>query len=188
MINDQLPYVKSGDPIKAEHINAIVKALKLRTPRHSDTVSVRQTANGFVMDAASGGGAMSGFTGAWNPIVSSDQTTVTLSAGSINDGTQTWLPDVTEIELVPSVLNYIYLKCQLSPTTEDSFVTGGDLSSTVILATSSTQTNSNTYGYILLATVDLSGSGTVTRYAWFNFSCQLRNQGVGNVRFHYWYS
>lgn len=188
MINDSMPTVKPGDAIKAEHYNALTKAIKARTPRPSDTVSVRNTANGFVMEAASGGGAMSTFRGAWAPTVSSDQTSVTLTAGSINDGTQTWLPDVTDIELVPNALNYIYLKCQLNPTTEDSFVTGGDLSSAVILATSSTQTNSNTYGYILLATVDLSGSGTVTRYAWFNFSCQLRNQGVGDVRFHYWYS
>lgn len=75
MINDQLPYVKSGDPIKAEHINAIVKAVKMRTPRPSNTVTVRQTSNGFVMDAATS--ASSGSASAILPLqcVTSSRTT-----------------------------------------------------------------------------------------------------------------
>lgn len=184
----KLPRPRPGETIKAEHIRQLSDAVRSITPISSRTILASRTPNGTALETIASSGGGSSFRGAWAPTVSSDSTTVTLTAGSINDGTQTWLPDVTDIELVPDALNYLYLKCQLNPTTEDSFVTGGDLSSTVILATSSTQTNSNTYGYILLATVDLSGNGTVTRYAWFNFSCQLRNQGVGDVRFHYWYS
>lgn len=184
MINDQLPYVKSGDPIKAEHINAIVKALKLRTPRPSDTVSVRQTANGFVMDAASGGGGASSFRGAWCPTIINDEL-ISLSAGSINDGTSTWTPSVSSIVVTANQLNYIYLHVGLTPSLIDGYVTGGVLSSAAVQATTSTQTNSNTDAYILLCTVDTS-TGTVTRYEWFSFGCQMRNSGVGDVFFNYW--
>jgi len=44
---DTLPMPRVGDTIKAEHIAAISRALKKRTPRNSPTVKVHETADGF---------------------------------------------------------------------------------------------------------------------------------------------
>lgn len=124
------------------------------------------------------------FAGAWKPTLNGSD--VDLTAGSIFDGSTTWTPTVTGIALVAASFNYIYLHCELNPTTEDGFVTGGGLSSATVEAHSSVQTNSNTDAYILLCTIDLTNNNEVTRYQWFSFGCQLRNSGVGDVVFNYW--
>jgi hypothetical protein len=62
---DTLPMPRVGDTIKAEHIAAISRALKKRTPRNSPTVKVHETADGFYLDAesvAAGGKASPPFT------------------------------------------------------------------------------------------------------------------------------
>ncbi len=183
----KLPRPRAGEAIKAEHIRQLSDAIRSVQPISSSSILARQTPAGTALETITrGGGGGSGFSGAWAPTVSPDGDTVTLTAGSIHDGTNTWLPTVTDIELVPSALNYIYLRCQLNPTLEDFFVTGGTLSSATVFATDTPQVSGFTYGYILLCTVDLTDGGSITRYAWFNFACQLRNYGVGNIRFHYW--
>ena len=49
---DQLPLPKVGDPIKAEHIAAISRALRKRTPLNSPFVKVRETPDGFYLESS----------------------------------------------------------------------------------------------------------------------------------------
>lgn len=124
------------------------------------------------------------FKGAWSPSIV-DGTTVNLTGGTIFDGVYTWVPNVTGISVTANAVNYLYLHVTFSPTYVDGYVTGGGLSSATVEAYTSTRSNTNSDGYILLAQVEMSTS-TITRYHWYSFGSQLRNSGVGNVIFNYW--
>ncbi len=189
MINDQLPYVKTGDPIKAEHINAIVKALKLRTPRPSDTVSVRQTANGFVMDAASGGGANNAFRGCWCPTFRKVGETlkVDFTQGYLTDGVSTVTPTVTDITCptATDTLYYAYLAVNFTPTEVDGYVTGGTIGSVSVIIDTSIPSNTNSTGYILLCTI--RNGAVVDRHSFWSLGINLlAKDSSSGVYFRYY--
>jgi len=180
---DQLPLPKVGDPIKAEHIAAITRAISKRTPRNSTSVKVHELADGFYLEAAPGRSS-STFKGAWYPSREAANL-LNLTAGLLYDGVTTHFPQVTNITIHPEALRYIYLVCTLTPTTVDGFVTGGTVNATpVITAYSSTQTNTNTTAYILLFT--WQAGALLQRYAYWNMACQLRNVNTGDVSFQHW--
>ena len=54
------PNVKPGDAVRAEHLNAIVKGVRARTPTSSPTVKVVETATGFYMESRAAGRPGSG--------------------------------------------------------------------------------------------------------------------------------
>jgi hypothetical protein len=180
---DTLPMPRVGDTIKAEHIAAISRALKKRTPRNSPTVKVHETADGFYLDAAPGGGASSSFRGAWYPTKVNDEL-INLTPGSITDGVTTRTPTVTNIVVSATAPQYIYLVCGLTPTIVDGYVTGGTIDSATVQAFGSLQTNTNTTGYILLFTWQAGVLGA--RYKYFSFQGELGNRNTGDTVFRVW--
>jgi hypothetical protein len=57
---DTLPLPRVGDTIKAEHIAALSTAIKKRSPLNSPTVKIRETSEGFYMEARGSGGGSGG--------------------------------------------------------------------------------------------------------------------------------
>lgn len=184
MINDQLPYVKTGDAIKAEHINAIVKGLKSRTPRPSDTVSIRQTANGFVMDAATGGNGGNGFIHAWKPRLSRQEGTTDyiivypgVFGGEIPNIGGEFLYDEPELAITGANENgkYVYIHASLSLTITDGFINGYTLNDVEVQAFSTQQTNDDSNFYHLLFSWSRN---RVVQYSYWSQGFVARDDGT----------
>jgi hypothetical protein len=157
------PVMRPGDGVRLGGVNGV----------YTVNVDVPQQTTQAQEDAAE-------FSGAWDPTVSG--LSLELTPGSINDGVTTFLPVVTGLSL-NSGMNYIYLRCTLDHTEVDGYVVGGTITAASIQVSSTTQASDATYGRILLCTVNTS-TGDITRYAWFNFSAQVRTPPT----FYYWYS
>lgn len=177
------PNVKSGDAVRADHINTLVRAIRRRTPINSPTVDVVENATGFALRARPGGGGGGGFRGLWHPTKVNDEA-VKIGAGTLFDGTTLHTIAESTIAVSASALNYIYLVCGLSPTYIDGYVTGGTVTATpTVAAYSSAQVNTNSTAYILLHT--WQAGALVQDYAWFGFGTELLNKNVGDVVFNY---
>ena len=129
------------------------------------------------------------FKGLWYPKKGASDTQVIITGGSIFDGTTLHTVADATLSVHASSLNYIYLACDLTKTTVDSYVSGGTVApaATPIIASTSTQANTNTEGYILLCT--WQAGALVDRYAYFAFACELlqkRSGSVGDVTFNWW--
>ncbi len=146
-----------------------------------DGATSSQSRDGELNFKLSPGGADPGY--AWTPSAASS-TSINLTAGSISDGFTTRTPTVTGISVHATDLQYVYLVCTLSPTLTDGFVTGGTVTSAVITAYGSAQTNTNTTGYILLFT--WQAGAIVDRFRYWSIECQLNNSGAGNTAFNTW--
>lgn len=186
MTPEPLPIVKPGDAVRAEHHNALVRAIRRRTPVSSPTVDVVETSSGFYCSSKSGGGGggMNAFSGNWKP-TSTNSETVTISSGTIFDGATTTIVPDTTVNVTSGELNYIYLECTLSPSFIDGYVVGGIVTGASILSDTDVRINGNTVAYILLCTWQ---DGLVDRYQWFSFNCEMVNSGTGNTVFYYWAS
>ena len=130
-----------------------------------------------------------GFEGLWRPRIGSSDTQVIITGGSIYDGTTLSTVAEQTISVHATSLNYIYLACGLTATTVDSYVSGGTVApaATPIIASTSTQANTNTEGYILLCT--WQAGALVDRYSYFAYACELlqkRSGSVGDVTFNWW--
>lgn len=179
---DTLPSPKAGELIKADHIAQITKAIRKRTPRNSPTVRVVETADGFWLEARTGGGG-SRFVGCWYPTKVNSEL-INLTAGSITDGITTYLPDVTYIAVHATNAQYIYLVCTITPTLVDGYVTGGTIDSATVQAFSALQTNSNTTGYVLLCSWQAGVIGD--RYTFWSLQAEIGNKGSGDAVFRVW--
>jgi hypothetical protein len=129
------------------------------------------------------------FKGLWYPKRGSSDTQVIITGGSIFDGTTLSAVAGATLTVHASSLNYIYLECDLTKTTVDSYVSGGTVApaSTPITSATSMPSNTNTKGYILLCT--WQAGALVDRYAYFALACELlqkRSGSVGDVTFNYW--
>lgn len=179
---DTLPLPRIGDPIKAEHIAAISKALRKRTPLNSPSVKVCETANGYYLTAKSSVAASS-FKGCWYPSRVNAEL-IKLTAGSISDGITTFTPAVTSITVSATALQYVYLVCSITPTIVDSFVTGGVITAASVQAFNMAQTTDNTTAYVLLCTWQ---SGVlISRYTFWSLQAEFCNAAYGTVLFRTW--
>jgi hypothetical protein len=129
------------------------------------------------------------FKGLWYPKRGSSDTQVIITGGSIFDGTTLHTVADATLSVHATSLNYIYLACGLTATTVDSYVSGGTVApaATPIIASTSTQANTNTEGYILLCT--WQAGALVDRYSYFAYACELlqkRSGSVGDVTFNWW--
>lgn len=123
------------------------------------------------------------FAGAWQPRVV-DAATVNIGGGFLYDGTSTHIIAAGDVAVHATALRYVYLVCELDPTYVDTYVVGGTVVATPTYAAyASLQTNSNTYAYILLCSHE---AGVITRYAYFNLACKLRNKHPTDVLFEHW--
>jgi hypothetical protein len=180
---DFLPSPKVGELIKADHIASITKAIRKRTPRNSPTVKVVETADGFWLEAKTGGAASGRFVGCWHPTAVNEEL-INLTAGSITDGITTYLPDVTDITVHATNPQFIYLVCAITADTVDGYVTGGSITSATVQAFSSLQTNTDTTGYVLLCTWQEGAIGD--RYTFWSLQAEIGNKGSGDVVFRVW--
>jgi len=128
--------------------------------------------------------ASSGFVGCWAPR-KIDATHISLTPGSFTCGA-IFTPSVSSITVSSTSLEHIYLRATLSPSYTDGYVTGGSASAVSIIASTTTLTSDNTYGYILLC--DWQAGALVARYEFFSLSAALKNAGAGDVLFLYWTS
>lgn len=176
------PNVKSGDAVRADHINTLVRAIRRRTPINSPTVDVVENASGFALRARPGGGGGGGFRGLWHPTRVNDEA-VKIGGGIVYDGVNTHIVADATVAVSASALNYIYLVCELNPTFEDGYVAGGTLLSVGFHVSTSPELNTNTHAYILLHT--WQEGALVQDYAWFGFGTELLNRNVGDVVFNY---
>lgn len=131
----------------------------------------------------------SDFKGKWYPKRGSSDTEVIMTGGAIFDGTTLSTVAGATISVHATSLNYIYLECDLSKTTVDSYVSGGTVApaSTPLISATSVQVNTNTKGYILLCT--WQAGALVDRYSYYSFACELlqkRSGSVGDVTFNWW--
>jgi hypothetical protein len=130
------------------------------------------------------------FKGLWYPKKGASDTQVIITGGSIFDGTTLHTVADATLSVHATSLNYIYLACDLTKTTVDSYVSGGTVDATPTIATSTSAaslTNSNIAGHILLCT--WQAGALVDRYAYFAFACELlqkRSGSVGDVTFNWW--
>ena len=146
------PNVKPGDAVRAEHLNAIVKGVRARTPTSSPTVKVVETATGFYMESRAAGRPGSGSGGcdySWTPSFAGNDGVgndhVQLNVGSVSGATVT-ITDAetlvaTSILAVPSpklaipdsglYIAYVEITGTKTKTAND-FVTGFTISSATI--------------------------------------------------------
>lgn len=115
-----------------------------------------------------------GFAGAWAPSVV-DSTHINLTAGSVSDGITTFTPTVAGISVHATSLNYVYLECDITPTTLNSFVVGGVITAASIVSYTATKTNTNTKAYLLLCT--WQASVLVARYQYYSQALQQLDDG-----------
>lgn len=180
----KLPTPSPGEPILADHIRKLSAAVRRLRPMTSSTVRVQETANGVAFHTFPTGGASGTFKGAWAPTLQNGGNKLKLTPGSINDGITTFTPVVDDISLNAG-LNYVYLRCGVTRTTEDGYVVGGTITSAIIEVTTSAQVSDTTYGRVLLCTINRATTPiTITRYQWFNLSAQIRTSPY----FYYWVS
>lgn len=118
-----------------------------------------------------GGGV---FKGAWSPSTV-DSTHIDLTAGSVTDGVTTFTPTVTNISVHATSLNYVYLECSITPSTDNGFVVGGVITAASITSYTTTKTNTNSKAYLLLAT--WQASALVARYQWYSQALQILDDG-----------
>jgi hypothetical protein len=133
--------------------------------------------------------ASGSFVGNWHPTAGDSDTEVIITGGSIYDGTTLSTVAEQTISVHATSLNYIYLECDLTVTTVDSYVSGGTAApaSTPIASATTFPTNTNEKGYILLCT--WQRGAVVHRYAYFPFACELlqkRSGSIGDVTFNWW--
>lgn len=129
------------------------------------------------------------FEGMWAARAGSSSTQVIVSGGTIYDGTTLSTVAERTISVHATSLNYIYLECDLTPTTVDSYVSGGTATpaSTPIASATSMPSNTNSKGYILICT--WQEGALVSRNAYFPFACELlqkRSGSIGDVTFNWW--
>jgi len=191
MILDSLPTVKAGDAIKAEHYNALVKAIKRRTPRASETVAVNATSNGFTLSASGGGrsGSSSSFRGCWAPTIkgAKGERKISFTSGYITDGIYIVLPELDDITCPDStdVLYYVCLYVTFTPTVVDGYVTGGTIDSASIVIDSSLPINTDSDGNILLCTI--KNGAVVDRHSWWSLGINLlAKDSSSGVYFRYY--
>lgn len=124
----------------------------------------------------------SDFRGAWFP-TSASSTTIDLTDGSVTDGTTTFTPDVTDIAVHATSLNYVYLECDTTPGTLDGYVTGGVITAAAIVAYTTTKTNTNSKLYILLCT--WQAGALVARYKYWSMTVDTRDTGANTTLARY---
>lgn len=115
------------------------------------------------------------WTGAWYPS-HAGAGLIDLTAGSVSDGITTFTPDVTDIAVHETSLNYVYLECDITPSTLDSYITGGVITASAIVAYTTTKTNTNSKLYILLCT--WQASALVARYKYWSMTVDTRDTGA----------
>lgn len=118
---------------------------------------------------------LGGFAGAWAPSVV-DSTHINLTAGSVSDGITTFTPTVAGISVHATSLNYVYLECDITPSTLDSYITGGVITASAIVAYTTTKTNTNSKLYVLLCT--WQASALVARYKYWSMTVDTRDTGA----------
>lgn len=132
--------------------------------------------------------AAANFKGRWHPTII-DETTLSVTGGTIFDGATTTIVPTTEVAINASELNYVFLQIAFATDTEDGYVTGGTVSSATIESnTTGVPANDNTTAHILLFTWE--NGAIVDRYEWFNFSCEFHQYGTtaGDAAIKYWIS
>lgn len=160
---ESLPTVNRGDPVRAEHHNSLVKAIRRRTPTSSTTIKVVETSSGFYCDLvrnAGGSGGAGGCQYSWTPnkvrtIEGFD--VVVLNAGSVSGATVnvngTNILSNPELQIPnnnPLTTHIVYLSIPVTKIkTADNFVYGCTITggvATVEVATSlPTSTQSTRY-------------------------------------------
>lgn len=139
---DQLPLPKVGDPIKAEHIAAISKALRKRTPLNSPSVKVREVADGFYLEAGGGGGLSTPpCSYNWKPRKINSEL-ISVSAGQIMGTTVS----SSGLAVHATDLNYVYARVAVTPVVTNAFVTSATFSGHTIVSSTSTLSDSETAG------------------------------------------
>lgn len=122
------------------------------------------------------------FVGLWYPTLV-DGTHISVLGGSVTDGATTYTPTASNLAVHASSLNYVYLECDLTPTTVDGVVVGGVITAAAITSYTTTKTSTNTKGYALLFT--WQSSALVQRFLYYSMQAELINSG-GNVLFRTW--
>lgn len=160
-MNDQLPNPLPGDPVRAEHIRQIVRAIRRRTPRPSPSVRPVQLGDGgFALETVYSGGGSGASLGVWHNFQPRkfNAELITLSPGTINGSYPTIggtsintdpRPQLTVSGTV-GVTNIIYAVVTFTLTTDSGFVTGFTASSLTIESHTSVQSNTSSKRYIEL--------------------------------------
>lgn len=172
---DQLPSPKVGDTIKAEHIAAISKELKKRTPLNSPSVKVRETADGFYLESrgsgGSGGGSTTTFDHPWKPTLVNSEA-ITITAGYVNGVAASPL----SLAVHATSLNYVYLEITYSLNITSGYVTSMTISSRTIAANiTGLPSDTSTKKYFLLFT--WQASARVTQGTYWNIGILARDDG-----------
>lgn len=119
------------------------------------------------------------WTGAWYPS-HAGAGLIDLTAGSVEDGTTTFNPDVTDITVHETSLNYVYLECNITPTVLNSYVTAGVITAAIVKAYTTTKTNTNSKAYLLLCT--WQAGALVDRYRYFSQGLKVQDTQDNTTR------
>lgn len=122
----------------------------------------------------------------WEPSAGADDEELIITGGSISDGITNHSVSGATLAIHATSLNYVYLECDLSASTIDSWVSGGTITSAAITTYTTTKTTTSTKGYVLLCT--WQAGALVARYRWYGLAAKLTNasSGVGDVQFNFW--
>lgn len=112
------------------------------------------------------------FVGAWYP-TAVDSTHINLTAGSVEDGSNTFTPSVTNIAVHETNLNYVYLECSITPTVLNSYITSGVITAAIVKAYTTTKINTNSKAYLLLCT--WQAGKLVDRYRYFSQGLKIQD-------------
>ncbi len=186
-MNDQLPNPLPGDPVRAEHIRQIVRAIRRRTPRPSPSVRPVQLGDaGFALETVYNSGGSGASLGIWHNFQPQrfNPELITVSPGTINGNYPTIGGTSINSDPAPQlvvsatvgVTNIVYAVVTFTLTIDSGFVTGFTASSYTIEAYTSAQSHTSTKRFIELFRWRNGALLSTTQY--WNIGLRAEDSGI----------